>query len=94
MAFLLAISGGLAAFIETEEEEVMLKADSEDLNEYLVNINATFCYFGNLEMEARWDYITDITPEHENEMVFTSIGLNSCSKVRSLIALLYFDTTF
>ena len=54
-----------------EEEVVMVKADSEDLNEYLVNINATFCHFGNLEMEARWDYITDITTEHENEMVLT-----------------------
>ena len=49
----------------------MVKADSEDLNEYLVNINATFCHFGNLEMEARWDYITDITTAHEKKMVLT-----------------------
>ena len=85
MAFLLAISGGLASFIETKE--VMAKADSEDLNEYLVNINATFCHFGNLEMEARWDYITDITTEHENEMVLTSVGSNHepCSKVQSSV---------
>jgi hypothetical protein len=34
-----------------------------------------FCDAGNAEMIARWNYITDITPEHEAEMVSGKLTL-------------------
>ena len=42
---------------------------SEDAKEFLKNVNASFTQLGNLEMVARWAYITDITKEHEAAMV-------------------------
>ena len=36
--------------------------------EYLEQLNQTFCHYGNLEMEARWQYVTDITSAHETAM--------------------------
>ena len=42
---------------------------SEDAKEFLKNVNASFTELGNLEMVARWAYITDITKEHEVAMV-------------------------
>ena len=44
-------------------------SSSEDANEFLKNVNASFTELGNLEMVARWAYITDITKEHEVAMV-------------------------
>ena len=37
--------------------------------EYLIQVNQTFSHYGNLEMEARWNYVTDISEEHETAMV-------------------------
>ena len=42
---------------------------SEYAEKFLKNVNASFSELGNLEMVARWAYITDITKEHETAMV-------------------------
>ena len=44
-------------------------SSSEDAKEFLKTVNASFTELGNLEMVARWAYITDITKEHEVAMV-------------------------
>ena len=44
-------------------------SSSEDAKEFLKIVNASFTELGNLEMVARWAYITDITKEHEVAMV-------------------------
>ena len=44
-------------------------SSSEDAKEFLKIVNASFTELGNLEMVARWAYITDITKEHEAAMV-------------------------
>ena len=44
-------------------------SSSEDAKEFLKIVNASFTELGNLEMVARWAYITDITKEHEEAMV-------------------------
>jgi hypothetical protein len=41
----------------------------DDAREFVDSLDAIFCDAGNAEMTARWNYITDITPEHEEEMV-------------------------
>ena len=46
-----------------------LREVKSEATQYLDFINKTFSHYGNLEMEARWKYITDITPEHEETMV-------------------------
>ena len=43
-------------------------SSSEDAKEFL-KIVTSFTELGNLEMVARWAYITDITKEHEVAMV-------------------------
>ena len=43
--------------------------DDDAAADYLVEVNQTFSHYANLEMEARWDYITDISKEHEEAMV-------------------------
>ena len=44
-------------------------SSSEDAKEFLKTVNASFTELGNLEMVARWAYITDITKEHKVAMV-------------------------
>ena len=41
----------------------------DDLEAFLDGVNHTFSHYGNLEMEARWNYITDISEQHETAMV-------------------------
>lgn len=41
----------------------------ENPEEYLDHVNQTFTLLGNKEMEARWNYITNITQENEEAMV-------------------------
>ena len=46
--------------------------DETTPKEYLLQVNQTFSHYGNLEMEARWAYITDISEQNEVSMVSTS----------------------
>ena len=50
--------------------------------EYLLQVNQTFSHYGNLEMEARWAYITDISEQNEVSMVniFLFLGCQAASK--------------
>jgi hypothetical protein len=43
--------------------------NEKDTSEFLHEINATFSFYGNQEIVARWNYITDITTDHEEAMV-------------------------
>ena len=45
--------------------------DETTPEEYLLQVNQTFSHYGNLEMEARWAYITDISEQNEVSMVST-----------------------
>ena len=59
LAIVLSTSSGLETQDETTPEE------------YLLQVNQTFSHYGNLEMEARWAYITDISEQNEVSMVST-----------------------
>ena len=41
----------------------------DDAKEFINGLDTIFCDAGNAEMVARWNYITDITPDHEEDMV-------------------------
>ena len=41
----------------------------EEATSYLAWLDQAFCQSGNVEMSARWDYVTDITENHEENMV-------------------------
>lgn len=47
------------------------QAAEETLEQFLQGVNATFSQYGNEEMVARWDYITNVTDEHADAMVRT-----------------------
>ena len=49
--------------------------DETTAEEYLLQVNQTFSNYGNLEMEARWTYITDISEQNEVSMVNILISL-------------------
>ena len=56
--------------------------DETTPEEYLLQVNQTFSNHGNLEMEARWAYITDISEQNEVLMVnmFLFLGWQAASK--------------
>ena len=59
----------LWSLILTSLVTLLVTAQDPSLEEILHQINETFSDKGNLEIEARWNYITDITTEHEEAMV-------------------------
>ena len=62
-SILLAIVLSTSSGSETQDETTP--------EEYLLQVNQTFSHYGNLEMEARWAYITDISEQNEVSMVST-----------------------
>ena len=60
-SILLAIVLSTSCGSETQDETTP--------EEYLIQVNQTFSHYGNLEMEARWAYITDISEQNEVSMV-------------------------
>ena len=55
--------------------------------EYLLQVNQTFSHYGNLEMEARWAYITDISEQNEVSMVSIFLCLGCAALSGSLYRL-------
>ena len=64
--------------------------DETTPEEYLLQVNQTFSHYGNLEMEARWAYITDISEQNEVAMVSTFPCLGCAALSGSLYRLLPF----
>ena len=62
--------------------------DETTPEEYLLQVNQTFSHYGNLEMEARWAYITDISEQNEVSMVSTLPFLGCAALSGSLYRLL------
>ena len=60
-SILLAVVLSTSSGSETQDETTP--------EEYLLQVNQTFSNYGNLEMEARWAYITDISEQNEVLMV-------------------------
>ena len=60
-SILLAVVLSTSSGSETQDETTP--------EEYLLQVNQTFSNHGNLEMEARWAYITDISEQNEVSMV-------------------------
>ena len=46
-----------------------LSSNNQNLEEYLKGVNETFSKYGNQEMVARWNYITNVTNSNEETMV-------------------------
>ena len=65
LAIVLSTSNGSETQDETTPEE------------YLLQVNQTFSHYGNLEMEARWAYITDISEQNEVSMVSMFSNISS-----------------
>ena len=60
-SILLAVVLSTSSGSETQDETTP--------EEYLLQVNQAFSTYGNLEMEARWAYITDISEQNEVSMV-------------------------
>ena len=73
-SILLAVVLSTSSGSETQDETTP--------EEYLLQVNQTFSNYGNLEMEARWAYITDISEQNEVLMVnmFLFLGWQAASK--------------
>ena len=73
-SILLAVVLSTSSGSETQDETTP--------EEYLLQVNQTFSNYGNLEMEARWAYITDISEQNEVLMVniFLFFGWQAASK--------------
>ena len=48
---------------------IEIKAQDGSAEDYLLEVNKTFSRYGNLEMEARWAYVTNISDANEEAMV-------------------------
>lgn len=73
-SILLAVVLSTSSGSETQDETTP--------EEYLLQVNQIFSNYGNLEMEARWAYITDISEQNEVLMVniFLFLGWQAASK--------------
>ena len=89
---------GLFAVLLLTATTATSQLTEDDAREFIDSLDAIFCDAGNAEMVARWNYITDITPEHEEEMVSSllipTIKLNYRSISHRMMPIIDLPTPF